>query len=128
MGDDHPRSIYNNPLKETKRKELRNKGTAAEAVLWKHLQKSQMLGKKFRRQYSVGPYIVDFFCSECNLVVELDGAAHFSVLAEEYEADRKKYLEGLGLKIVRFENKTLYQNEEFVLATIREALQKTGTN
>ena len=128
MGDNHPRSIYNNALRKEKRKELRNEGTAAEAVLWKHLQKRQMLGKKFRRQYSVGPYIVDFFCSECNLIVELDGARHYSVLADEYEAERTKYLEGLGLKIVRFENKTLYQNEKFVLETIREALAQTQTN
>jgi very-short-patch-repair endonuclease len=77
MGN-RPRGIYNNPKKEEKRKELRNKGTAAEAVLWSHLQKRQLLGKKFRRQYSIGPHVVDFYCPECSLIVELDGKRHFS--------------------------------------------------
>jgi very-short-patch-repair endonuclease len=93
--------------------------------LWKHLQKRQHLGKKFRRQYSIGPYIVDFYCPECSVIVELDGARHFSPLAEEYEAERTRYMEKEGLKIIRFENKTLYENAESVLETIREAVRKT---
>jgi very-short-patch-repair endonuclease len=124
MGD-RPRNIYNTATKKKKRKELRNEGTAPEAVLWKHLQKRQLLGKKFRRQYSIGPYIVDFYCPECSVIVELDGARHFSPLAEEYEAERTRYMEKEGLKIIRFENKTLYENAESVLETIREAVRKT---
>ena len=127
MGD-RPRNIYNTATKKEKSKELRNEGTAAEAVLWKHLQRRQILGKKFRRRYSIGSYIVDFYCPECSLVIELDGAPHFSPLADEYEAERTRYLKNLGLRIIRFENKTLYNNEKFVLETIREAVQKTGTS
>src|SRR5262245_43658358 len=125
---DRPRSLYNNPKKKDKRKELRNEGTAAEAVLWKYLQKRQLLGKKFRRQYSIGPYIVDFYCPECSLIVELDGARHFSMLREDYEFERTSYLQRQGLQILRFENRVLRENADSVLETIREAVRKTQKN
>jgi very-short-patch-repair endonuclease len=121
---DRPRSIYNNPKKKDRRKELRNEGTAAEAVLWTYLQKRQLLGKKFRRQYSIGPYVVDFYCPECSLIVELDGARHFSILREDYEAERSRYLQKQNLQILRFENRILRENAESVLETIREAIRK----
>ena len=114
--------IYNTKSRQTRRKELRNSSTAAEAVLWRHLQRRQMLNKKFRRQYSIGPYIVDFYCPECRLVIELDGAPHFSFLANEYETRRTQYLQSLGLRVLRFENRAVYNNLEFVLETILDAL------
>jgi very-short-patch-repair endonuclease len=123
-----PRAIYNNPKKKDKRKELRNQGTAAEAVLWTHLQKRQLLGKKFRRQYSIGPYIVNFYCPECGLIVELDGKRHYSVLREEFEIERTKYLERQNLRILRFENRVLSENAESVLETIRLAIRNTPEN
>jgi very-short-patch-repair endonuclease len=125
---DRPRSIYNNPKKTKKRKELRNEATAAEAVLWTYLRKRQLLGKKFRRQYSIGPYIVDFYCPESSLIVELDGARHFSMLREDYELERTRYLQKQGLQIVRFENRVLRENAESVLEAIREAIRKHQTN
>ena len=121
---DRPRSIYNNPKKKDRRKELRNEGTAAEAVLWTYLQKRQLLGKKFRRQYSIGPYVVDFYCPECSLIVELDGASHFSILREDYEAERSRYLQKQNVQILRFENRILRENAESVLETIRETIRK----
>jgi very-short-patch-repair endonuclease len=114
----------NIPPLRNRRKELRNNGTAAEAVLWKHLQRRQLLGKKFRRQHSINRYIVDFFCVECAIAIELDGAPHFSELGEEYEAERTRFLEAEGIVILRFENRILYQNIEAVLETIREAVRK----
>src|SRR3977135_2186576 len=101
--------IHNILSKKKFRKDLRNSLTAAEAVLWKSLQKRQLLGKKFRRQVSLGRYIVDFYCAECRLVIELDGARHFSMTIDEYEMERTKYLEGLGLRVIRFENRDLYE-------------------
>src|SRR5262249_39591111 len=97
-------NLINIPPMKARRRELRNNPTAAEAILWKHLQRRQLLGKKFRRQYSIGRYIVDFFCVECDLAVELDGAPHFGELGEEYEAERTAFLQGLGIELVRFEN------------------------
>jgi very-short-patch-repair endonuclease len=114
--------IYNTRSNKNFRKQLRNSLTAAEAVLWQNLRGRQLLGKKFRRQVSIGRYIVDFYCPEAGLVIELDGDRHFSITIDEYEAQRTKYLEEESLRIIRFENKELYQNLEGVLETIKEAL------
>jgi len=111
--------IFNRKHLKNRRKELRTEGTAAEAVLWTHLQKRKLHGKKFRRQQSIGPYIVDFFCPECRLIVELDGAPHYGILDDNYEAERSAYLEQLGLKIIRFENRIILHNLEAVLETIQ---------
>ena len=117
--------ILNKRDKKDLRKKLRNNGTAAEVVLWKYLKGSQVLGKKFRRQASIGRYIVDFYCPECRLIVELDGAAHFSILKEDEEAERTRYFEGLGLRVLRFENRVVYRDLEFVLHRIEEELQRS---
>jgi very-short-patch-repair endonuclease len=116
-------NLINTPPLKARRKELRNNPTPAEAILWKYLQCRQILGKKFRRQYSIGRYIVDFFCVECDIALELDGAPHFWDLQEEYEAERTAFLEGLGIKLIRFENRIVYQNIDAVLETIREAMR-----
>ena len=113
-----------NRTSRNRRKELRNNGTAAEAVLWKHLQRRQLLGKKFRRQHSINRYIVGFFCMECDIAIKFDGAPHFSELREEYEAERTRFLEAEGIVILRFENRILFQNIDAVLETIREAVRK----
>ena len=110
---------------KTFRKQLRNYGTAAEAVLWKSLQHRQLLGKKFRRQQSFGRYIVDFYCPECRLVVELDGDNHYFFTRDGYEDERTKFLEGLGLRVLRFENRDLLENLDCVLAAIRESSKET---
>src|SRR5437763_17198414 len=90
------------PLK-TRRKELRNNPTPAEAVLWPYLQGRRMLGKKFRRQFSISCYIGDFFCVGCGSAIELDGAPHFRELKAEYEARRRELLRALGIQVMRFE-------------------------
>ena len=96
--------------------------TAAEANLWRKLQNRQVLKKKFRRQAGIGPYIVDFYCPDCKLVIELDGAHHFGFLHPEYDAERTWYLEGLGIKVIRFENKQVFRELEFVLQSIETAI------
>ena len=89
-----------------------------------HLQKRKLAGKKFRRQHSIGPYIVDFFCPECHLIVELDGAPHYGILGDDYESERTAYVERLGFKIIRFENRIILENLEAVLQTIKHELSK----
>ena len=93
-----------------------------EAVLWKALRHSQILGRKFRRQHGIGPYIVDFYCAESCLVLELDGAPHYSSVENEYEERRTSYLENLGLKIIRFENREIADNLDGVIETIRQSV------
>jgi very-short-patch-repair endonuclease len=121
------RGIYNVRATEPKRKELRNSLTPAETVLWKHLQRRQLEGKKFRRQVGIGPYIVDFFCPECRVVVELDGAAHLGIAGAEYDARRTEYLEEKGIRVIRFENQTVFRELEWVLEAIRRSLAQPTT-
>jgi len=108
-------------LKEYRHK-LRRNLTPAEARLWTCLKESQLEGKKFRRQHGIGPYIVDFYCPECRVIVELDGAVHEDVLRAERDAERRLYLENLGIKILRFENKLVFEDIELVLNAIRAGL------
>jgi len=117
------RGTYNTAKQKEFRKKLRNSMTAAECVLWQSLKGRQLQGKKFRRQISIGRYIVDFYCAEARLVVELDGERHFSITMDEYEAERTLYLEREGLKVIRFENKELCEHLEGVLEIIKQALQ-----
>jgi very-short-patch-repair endonuclease len=98
--DNRRSSLINARQKKTDRKRLRRSSTPAEAVLWKYLQHRKVLGKKFRRQSSVGPYIVDFYCPEAGLVIELDGAPHFAPGADEYDQQRTEYLENAGLRVI----------------------------
>ena len=116
--------IYNVAGKEERRKELRNSSTVAETVLWKYLKNRQLDGNKFRRQSSVGPYIVDFFCPEKRVVVELDGARHFGSAAGDYDDRRTRYLQERGIKVIRFENRRLYRDLEGVLEEIRKTLSQ----
>ena len=107
---------------ESRRKELRSNLTSAEAALWKSLQRSQVCGKKFRRQHSVGNYILDFYCPECRLAVELDGQVHFNSMMSEYDYRRSEYLRKLNIRVLRFENRLVFENLEGVLRAIREQL------
>jgi very-short-patch-repair endonuclease len=70
--------------------------------------------------------VIDFFCTECDLGIELDGAPHYRLLREDYEAERTKYLETAGVELLRFENKVVRKNLEAVLETIRDAVRRKG--
>ena len=110
--------IHNEERLKVVRRVLRNNATSAEAVLWKFLQKSQLRGRKFRRQHSIGPYVVDFYCSAEKLAVELDGEAHNDPGRREYDDEREAYLRDQDIRIVRFENKEVFENLEIVLERI----------
>jgi very-short-patch-repair endonuclease len=117
-----PERVRNQPSNKRSRQTLRNSLTAAEAVLWNCLKQQQLSGKKFRRQAGVGRYIVDFLCPECGLVIELDGDAHFSPNADQFDDPRTKYLEKQGLRVIRFENNEIAEDLNGVLETIRANL------
>jgi len=86
------------------------------------LQRSQVNGKKFRRQHSVGSYILDFYCPECRLVVELDGQGHFNSMMSEYDYRRSEYLKKVNIRVLRFENRLVFENLEGVLHMISDYL------
>ena len=109
------------PLKPV-RKYLRNSLTPAEAVLWKNLQRSQLDGKKFRRQHSIGSYIVDFYFPECRLAIELDGEGRFNSIKAGYDTERTAFLNAMNVRVIRFENRIVFENLDGVLETIRREL------
>jgi leucyl-tRNA synthetase len=103
-----------------RRKQLRKEATPEEHKLW-FLLRNKNLGFKFRRQHGVGPYVVDFYCKEKNLIIELDGAQHME--AKEYDEERDNYLSALGFKVLRFWNNEININTEAVLEKIKSELQ-----
>lgn len=117
-------SLYNKKsLKETRR-QLRNNLTPAEARLWKSLQNKQLDGRKFRRQYSVGNYVLDFYCPVERLAIELDGQGHFSEAGMQLDLERDDYLKSLDIKVLRFENHLVITNIESVLEEIKQHFKK----
>jgi very-short-patch-repair endonuclease len=113
------RGLNNLPHLKTFRKELRNNLTPAEAKLWT-LLKGKQLGRKFRRQFSVANYILDFYCPSENLAIELDGQRHFEATQAEYDAERDLFLLHTGIKVLRFENKWVWDNPEGLLEEIKK--------
>jgi len=117
--------IHNVPSLKPHRKELRAAMTPAEIRLWQALKNRQVADLKFRRQHSVGPFIVDFYCPLAKLIVELDGSAHDSETAWRRDEQRTAYLMSLGLRVVRFENRDVMENLEGVLSEIRQRAHET---
>jgi len=107
-------------LKET-RKELRRNLTPAEAALWSLIKNRQIDGRKFRKQFSIENYIVDFCCPEEKLVIELDGSVHSHPAVAENDKHRDQRLSDLGYTVMRFENKDVFELEEWVLDEIRSS-------
>jgi len=105
---------YNPKLKQLSRN-LRNQSTLAEVLLWAQLNKKQRSGYKFNRQKPIGNYIVDFYCSELNLVIEIDGESHYN--KEVHDKKRQLYLESLGLRVIRFDDDQVKQDMDGVLST-----------
>jgi very-short-patch-repair endonuclease len=101
---------------------MRRQPTPAEKLLWQKLRHKQILGFKFRRQQTIDRFIVDFYCNEAQLVVEVDGEIHDYTQAED--AIRQEFLESLGLQVVRFRNEDVLERMEGVLEDIATWLQK----
>jgi len=116
--------LHNQENLKTLRRRLRAQLTPAEVKLWKYLQLGQLEGRKFRRQHSIGTYIVDFYCPSERLVVELDGAAHDSEKSWQHDELRTEYLQSQGLKVIRFENREVMENMEGVLALIKDQFMR----
>jgi len=103
----------------SRRKSIRHNATIAEKHLWNLLKAKRLEGKKFRRQQSIGNYIVDFYCPEEKLIIELDGQFHYNPVNEAYDYKRTKFFLDLGLKVIRFENQELYNNLDMVIESIK---------
>ncbi|WP_420456480.1 endonuclease domain-containing protein [Rubrivirga sp.] len=114
------------PRQRPVRQHLRTHGTPAEVRLWTALKGRRLRGRQFRRQYGIGPYVLDFCCPAERLAVELDGAVHDSPQARAYDTARTEALEAEGLRVVRFENKLVFDNLDGVLAAIAGCFSDEG--
>jgi len=115
---------YNPKLKEIAR-QLRNNSTLSEILLWRHLKGKQMFGYDFDRQKPINNYIVDFFCNELMLAIEIDGISHEYKIVEDEIRQRK--LESLGIRFLRFTDLDVKKNLEGVVTSIRNwILEHTG--
>ncbi len=101
---------------------MRKQPTTAEKILWSKLRNKQVRGFKFRRQHSIDRFIVDFYCREARLVIEVDGSSHDTSEAIEYDEARQTFLEHRGLTMLRFLNAEVIHNTDFVLDCIRQRL------
>jgi len=101
-------------------REMRRNMTEPEKRVW--YQCLKQLPYRFRRQRPFGPYIVDFYCAVCELVIEIDGDSHASAGAQEYDAERTAYLQGLDLRVIRFSNREVMENLDGVCERVVELM------
>jgi very-short-patch-repair endonuclease len=117
--------IFNREDEKNKRRELRRSMPEAEVMLWSRQKGRQLLGCKFRRQYSVGAFVLDFFAAEIKLGIEIDGDSHFQSGVPEYDQKRQQFIESFEIKIVRILNTEIYQSLDGVLEMIgREVVMR----
>ena len=110
------------------KRQLRSELTTAEARLWSRLRAKQCEGLKFRRQHGIGPYIVDFYCPEKSLVIEVDGDIHGVQHQIVRDRRRESYLKSLGLQVIRYMNDDILKNLDGVLEDLYERVLSGSTS
>ena len=112
--------LHNRTYLRIFRKSNRKSLTLAEAFLWNHLKRKQLDGRKFRRQHSIGNYIVDFYCASERLIIELDGEVHNNPTALSRDQERSVFFKKKGFKVIRFENQMVFTYLSSVLIEIKD--------
>lgn len=115
---------FNKSSEKVKRRKLRQNQTEAEKLIWRFLRNRQLLGHKFKRQYSVDHFVIDFYCPELKLAVEADGATHNESGRKEYDIRREKYLKKFGVSFVRIKDEELFGNPNKAFAKIEDAIKR----
>jgi very-short-patch-repair endonuclease len=114
---------YNKKSEKEKRRTLRKEMTFCERIMWIHLRRKQ-LGVRFLRQYSIDHYVIDFYCPELKLAIELDGSIHDKPDQKEYDVYRQEYLEKYGITFLRITNDELMGNANMAFDRIEEVINK----
>ena len=115
--------LFNHKYQKSYRQRLRNNATKAEKLLWRYLRARRLSGSKFRRQQGIGTFIVDFYCPEYRLAIEIDGPTHLTKEEREYDLMRENFIKQFGIRVIRFTNEEVYRNLDAVLARIAEELE-----
>lgn len=115
---------YNRKELKTRRQELRRNQTKAELKLWEYIRNRQIEGIKFRRQFSIDNFVVDFYSPELKFAIEADGDTHFKDEEVLKDVRRQKHLEKYGIRFLRFTNIEILEAPDFVINKIRENIKK----
>jgi very-short-patch-repair endonuclease len=116
--------LFNKTSEKLKRRELRSKMTKAEAIVWQKLRCKQLENCKFRNQYSVDRFVLDFYSPELKLAIEIDGESHFQEGVAQYDKERQIFIESAGIQFLRFTNQDVYENLNGVLETIASKIRE----
>jgi very-short-patch-repair endonuclease len=114
--------LYNKTSEKDKRQSLRNNMPLAEQLVWARLKGKQIENCKFRRQYSVGSFVVDFYTVEIKLAIEIDGDSHFTDGAEVADRERQSSIEASGMRFLRFTNRQVYEELNAVIEAISQMI------
>lgn len=116
------RHIFNTKEITPIRKELRNRMPKPEMVLWKFIRARQLKGYKFRRQFSIGRYVLDFYCPKLKIGIEVDGESHYTAEGKANDAIRQEVIENFDITLLRFTNTEVMENPEGVITEIMKHL------
>ncbi len=108
-------------MSTTQARKLRKSSTAPELKLWQYLRNRRFMNLKFKRQFPIGPYVVDFVCLSNKLIIELDGGQHMEQVA--YDNKRTEYLEHFGFRVIRFWNSDVFNRFDLVLSEVRRYVE-----
>lgn len=104
--------------------QMRKEPTKAESILWTYLSGKQMQGLKFRRQHPLDNFILDFYCHEIKLSIEVDGEIHQNEMQATYDKERTKYLQDKGINELRFKNETIINRITDALNEIEKTIRQ----
>jgi very-short-patch-repair endonuclease len=116
----------NDPVLKQRRRELRQNQTEAEKAFWAQVRNRQFRGMRFFRQYSIGPYILDFYCPALKIAIELDGGQHTQDERREYDVNRTEYLKTRGIRVVRYWNHDVLRNIDDVVKSLEKEVTPPG--
>lgn len=124
-------SVFNRARDVEKRRRLRKNMTPEELLVWYQLRNGQLSGVRFRRQYSVAGFVIDFYAPALQLAIEIDGSQHFTVEGAAYDRERTDILHGYGIHVIRFTNLEVQKELQAVLEMIdrlisNPSLQRRG--
>ena len=118
-----PKNLTTLPEMKPYRRKLRRRMTPAEVALWAMIKNRQLVGERFLRQFSIGYFIVDFYCAKYKLGIELDGAGHFTEEGMKKDKKRTEFLNSMGITIIRFENFEVFEHPMRTLEEIKKYLR-----
>jgi len=120
--------LFNRKQQTGLRRRLRADAPKAERLLWWRLRGRQVADLKFRRQYGIGPYVVDFYCAQTKLAMEIDGELHFEPGVDVRDGARQSYIESLGIRVLRFTNPQVYDELNLVIEEIARVAEERIVN